>query len=80
MKARIERYTDLLGRVIRLYEHQQYADALAHVRAERVPSAFLVVCPAIGVSIDVVEGLGHDYPGDFAERVAPVLAQLVAIG
>lgn len=92
--------------------------------AELVPSAFLVVCPAIGVSrldraalpgaaargarghavlgaddggtesalealellraegievsIDLVEGLGHDYPGDFAERVAPVLAKLVA--
>jgi hypothetical protein len=28
-----ERYTDLLGRVMPLYEDQQYADALAHVRA-----------------------------------------------
>jgi hypothetical protein len=91
-----------------------------------VPSAFLVICPAIGVSrldraavsaaaargarghavlgaddggtesalealellraegidvsIDVVEGLGHDYPVDFVERVAPVLARLVASG
>jgi hypothetical protein len=92
--------------------------------AELAPSAFLVVCPAIGVarldlaaipaaaargvrghavlgaedggtesalealellrvegidvSIDVVEGLGHDYPVDFVERVAPVLTKLVA--
>jgi hypothetical protein len=91
---------------------------------ELVPSAFLVVCPAIGVSrldraaipaaaargarghavlgaedggtepalealellraegidvsIDVVEGLGHNYPVDFVERVAPVLTKLVA--
>jgi hypothetical protein len=94
--------------------------------AALVPSAFLVVCPAIGVSgldraalpgaaargarghavlgaedsgtesalealemlraegidvsIDVVEGLGHDYPADFAARVAPVLGRLVANG
>jgi hypothetical protein len=48
--------------------------------AELVPSAFLVVCPAIEVSIDVVEGLGHDYPADFVDRVEPVLAKLVASG
>jgi hypothetical protein len=34
----------------------------------------------IEVSIDVVEGLGHDYPADFVDRVEPVLATLVASG
>jgi hypothetical protein len=32
----------------------------------------------IQVTVDVVEGLGHDYPVDFVERVRPVLARLLA--
>jgi hypothetical protein len=38
----------------------------------------LLRAEGIDVSVDVVEGLGHDYPVDFVERVAPVLARLVA--
>ena len=40
----------------------------------------LLRAEGIDVSIDVVDGLGHDYPVDFVERVTPVLARLVASG
>jgi dienelactone hydrolase len=31
----------------------------------------------IGVTVDVVDGLGHAYPDDFVDRARPVLARLL---
>jgi dienelactone hydrolase len=38
----------------------------------------LMRAEGIDVTVEVVDGLGHDYPDDFAERTRPVLARLLA--
>jgi hypothetical protein len=45
-----------------------------------IAAADVLRAEGIEVTIDVVEGLSHDYPADFAERARPVLARLVGDG
>jgi predicted esterase len=45
-----------------------------------IAAADVLRAEGIEVTIDVVEGLGHDYPDDFAERARPVLARLTGDG
>jgi dienelactone hydrolase len=51
------------------------------VGSERAIGAVDVLrAEGIDVTVDVVDGLGHDYPSDFVERSRPALASLLAGG